>query len=148
MEAVQDSAAADGFAAAWDAFVLAVRRVQARGPVAGDDLSLSQYLLLRPLTEAAGLSLGLLSEHAGVTPATATRVVDGLQRSGLVRRARSRTDRRAVNVSLTAAGRTAMKRKAARITEQRHRLYARLSPEERAGSERLLRHLAELLGEL
>lgn len=139
---------ADRFEVAWDAFVLAVRRVQARGSGPDDGLSLSQYLLLRPLVENPGRPLGQLAEEAGVAPATATRVVDGLQRAGVVRRVRSRADRRAVRVSLTSTGRERMHDKAAAISEQRRRLYDGLSPEERAGSERLLRHLAELLGEL
>jgi MarR family transcriptional regulator, organic hydroperoxide resistance regulator len=139
---------AERFSAAWDAFVLAVRRASLRGSAAPDALSLSQYLLLRPLLGGGGRPLGQLAEEAGVTAPTATRVIDGLQRSGVVRRARSRADRRAVQVSLTAEGRARMQRKRARIAAQRQRLYERLDPEERAGSERLLRHLAELLGEL
>jgi len=139
---------ADRFEAAWDAFVLAVRRAQARGPGPGEGLSLSQYLLLRPLLEHRGLPLGALAEEAGVAPATATRVVDRLQRAGLVRRARSRADRRAVRVSLTRTGQDEVRRKATVLSDQRHRLYVRLPPDERAASERLLRHLAELLGEL
>jgi DNA-binding MarR family transcriptional regulator len=60
--------------------------------------------------------------------------VDGLERCGVLRRERSTVDRRAVLVALTPEG--------------RRRLYERLDPREREQSEHLLRHLAELIGEL
>ena len=46
-----------------------------------------------------------LAAHAGITPSTATRILDALERRGVVERTRSDEDRRAVAVSLTEAGR-------------------------------------------
>jgi DNA-binding MarR family transcriptional regulator len=53
-----------------------------------------------------------------------------------------------VLVSLTPEGRRVLKRKHRELTERRQRLYEQLDPAEREQSERLLRHLAELVGQL
>lgn len=46
-----------------------------------------------------------LAAALGVVPSTAGRMCDRLVREGLIRRTRVRTDRRSVQVSITAAGR-------------------------------------------
>lgn len=139
---------ADRFAEAWDEFVLALRRSQARGQIARDELTLAQYYLLAQLREQEALGVCQLADGAAVAPPTATRLIDGLERAGLVRRTRSQSDRRTVLVSLTDAGRQALKRKAAQIGRRRRAIYERLEPEERGQSERLLHHLAEIMDQL
>ena len=91
------------FLAAFDAFARAVRR--ARGaPAANGGLTLSQYGLLEGLTSRRAARVQELAGDAGVTPSTATRILDALERRGVVERARSSEDRRAVAVSLTDLG--------------------------------------------
>lgn len=136
------------FAEAWDAFVLAIRRSQARGLQSPEDLTLAQYYLLRPLENERGVALSRLAESAGIAPPTATRIIDGLEKAGLVNRERSDTDRRTVLVSLTSTGRRRVVRKRTELADRRRRLYENLEPDERRQSERLLRHLAELIGQL
>jgi MarR family transcriptional regulator, organic hydroperoxide resistance regulator len=139
---------ADRFAEAWDEFVLALRRSQARGQTARDELTLAQYYVLAQLREQETLGVCQLADGAGVAPPTATRLIDGLERAGLVERGRSQSDRRTVLVSLTDAGRQALKRKQAQISRRRRAIYERLEPEERRQSERLLHHLAEIMEQL
>jgi DNA-binding MarR family transcriptional regulator len=141
-------AAVEGFTRAWDDFLLAVRRAQARGPSDGQSLTLSQYYLLLPLRGDGALPVSQLAERAGLSAPTVTRVVDGLQRSGLLTRERSDRDRRAVLVSLTPAGQERMRRKEHDLAQRRRRLYEQLDPGEREHAERLLRHLAELVSAL
>lgn len=143
-----DTSSAEAFADAWDAFVLAVRRAQARGQKPADGLTLPQYYLLTPLDEAPALPLTEIADRAGIAAPTATRIIDGLEREGAVRRDRSAQDRRTVLVSLTTKGRRLLRRKRAQLTRRRQRLYEQLEPAEREQSERLLRHLAELLAQL
>ncbi|HTZ87688.1 MAG TPA: MarR family transcriptional regulator [Solirubrobacteraceae bacterium] len=140
--------ASQGFAAAWDQLVLAIRRLQARGQQSPEDLTLAQYYVVRGLQREGPMALCALAELAGVAAPTATRFVDGLERAGVVRRERSREDRRTVVISLTATGQERLKRKERQLARRRRLLYERLDPAERAQSERLLRHLAELIGEL
>lgn len=139
---------ADRFAAAWDQFVLALRRSQARGQTARDELTLAQYYVLAQLKEQEALAVCQLADGAGIAPPTATRLIDGLERAGLLERNRSHTDRRTVLVSLTDAGRQALKRKQAQIARRRRTIYERLEPEERRQSERLLHHLAEIIDQI
>lgn len=136
------------FEAAWDGFVLAIRRAQTRSSQAGDELTLAQYHLLRPISPGGSLPLSQLAGAAGITPPTASRIVDSLESAGLVRRSRSMADRRTVFVSLTAEGRRRVRRKRDRIARRRHRLYEALDPQQRGEAERVLRHLTELLGDL
>jgi DNA-binding MarR family transcriptional regulator len=148
MSSQSDASPSEAFADAWDAFVLAVRRAQARGQKASEGLTLPQYYLLRPLDESPALALCDLADHAGIAAPTATRIIDGLERDGALRRERSSQDRRTVLVSLTSRGRRLLGRKRRELTQRRQRLYEQLDPAEREQSERLLRHLAELLGQL
>jgi DNA-binding MarR family transcriptional regulator len=139
---------AAGFAAAWEEFVLAIRRAQARGQQSAEDLTLAQYYMLFPLTSEAALPVSRLAHYAGVAAPTATRMIDSLERGGTVRRERTHDDRRTVLISLTPTGHELMVRKQQELAQRRRTLYERLEPDEREPSERLLRHLAELIGEL
>jgi DNA-binding MarR family transcriptional regulator len=56
------------------------------------------------------LRLGALAEAEGVRSATMTGIVNGLERDGLVRRRPHGSDRRAVSIEATAAGRRLLDR--------------------------------------
>ena len=148
MSTAADSDPAARFAAAWEEFVLAIRRAQARGQQSAEDLTLAQYYMLFPLTTEAALPVSRLAQYAGVAAPTATRMIDSLERAGAVRRERTHDDRRTVLISLTASGRELMAHKQQELARRRRTLYGRLEPDEREPSERLLRHLAELVGQL
>jgi MarR family transcriptional regulator, organic hydroperoxide resistance regulator len=139
---------AERFAVAWDEFLLAIRRGQAPGQQSADDLTLPQYYLLLPLEDGSAVPVCRLAECAGIAAPTATRFIDAFERDGMVRRERSQEDRRTVLVSLTPAGQKRLARKHSQLVARRRRLYEQLAPEEREQSERLLRHLAELIGHL
>jgi DNA-binding MarR family transcriptional regulator len=143
-----DRQAAVGFAEAWEAFVLAMRRAQARAQRSPEDLTLAQYYLLGPLERDRAVPLCELAESAGIAAPTATRLVDRLETAGVLRRDRLPSDRRTVLISLTEEGRRQLRRKREALARRRRRLYEQLEPGEREQSERLLRHLAELVGKL
>src|SRR3954451_18714876 len=84
------------FAAALDDFMRATGR--ARGRLAADgDISLSQYHLLEPLLQAdEPLGVGELARAPGVSAPTATRMLGGLERTGMVERRGCTRDRRVV----------------------------------------------------
>ena len=135
------------FAAAWDEFVLAIRRTQARKQQSGE-LTLAQYYMLVPLRAERALPVSRLAEFAGVAPPTATRMIDSLERDGAVRRERTHDDRRTVLISLTSDGRELVLRKQRELARRRRLLYERLEPAERESSERLLRHLVQVISRL
>ena len=53
---------------------------------------------------------GQLAQQAKIAPSTITEIVEGLETDGLVRRETDASDRRAVNVALTADGRRQLQR--------------------------------------
>jgi DNA-binding MarR family transcriptional regulator len=136
------------FAAALDDFRRASSR--ARGRLASDgDLTLSQYHLLEPLLDAAEpLGVGELACAASVSAPTATRMLSGLERAGIVERRTCTRDRRVVRVGLTADGAERMAAKRERIRARHEELYASLEPGERAQAARLLERLAAAIEEL
>src|SRR5829696_10152341 len=90
------------FARALEEFFRATRRARARLRPGEESLSISQYHLIEPILDADGpRAAGELATAAGVTPPTATRMLDGLERAGFVERARAEHDRRCVHVVLT-----------------------------------------------
>ena len=68
-------------------------------------ITFMQWLVLMHVGRREHVSASELSAHLGYDMGAHTRVVDGLVRRGLVRRERSRRDRRAVEIAVTAAGR-------------------------------------------
>jgi DNA-binding MarR family transcriptional regulator len=69
------------------------------------EISFTQWLVLVHLAQQQHISATQLSAHLGHDMGALTRVVDTLERRGLVRRERSRRDRRAVEIAVTPAGR-------------------------------------------
>ncbi len=67
-------------------------------------LSAHQASVLDHLDDVEGTSLLDLAKHMGVTASTMSLTVDRLERGGYVTRARSRQDRRRVDLTLTPSG--------------------------------------------
>src|SRR5947207_15922339 len=104
--ATDPAADVEYFLAACDALAQAVRRARGAPAQAGRDaLTLSQYALLQSLLQRDSARVLELAADAGVTAPTATRILDVLERRGIVRRRRTPEDRRGVIVTATPAGR-------------------------------------------
>jgi DNA-binding MarR family transcriptional regulator len=67
--------------------------------------STTGWVLLGGLAVDDGVSLSEVATACGVSPATATGVVDTLEREGLVTRVRDDVDRRVVRIAITPEGR-------------------------------------------
>lgn len=63
-----------------------------------------QLWAIKLLAEAAPMRVSELAEHMFLHPATIVGIIDRLEKKGLVTRTRSKEDRRAVDLDLTAAG--------------------------------------------
>ena len=73
---------------------------------AGEDVTLPQYRALIVLAGRGPQRVQELADALNVTPSTATRMADRLVRKGLIRRHRPPTNRRTVELRVTAAGRS------------------------------------------
>ena len=122
------------------------RGANGAGPDAG--LTLSQYGLLELLVDRQSARVQELATHAGITPSTATRILDALQRRGVVERTRSDEDRRAVAVSLTEAGRQVVHAEQEWLRGRQRTFYAALAGAEQELAPDLLFRLAALIDEL
>ena len=69
-------------------------------------LTAPQLLVVQAIEKEGSPSTSSLARSIAVSQATMTRIIDRLERAGLVRREKSSTDKRVVNISLTDAGRT------------------------------------------
>jgi DNA-binding MarR family transcriptional regulator len=96
---------------------------------------------LRVLTGSGPMRLSELSERLRIAPRSTTEVVDGLQERGLVERRADPEDRRATFVVLTDEGRRVAADIRANRTAQGDRVFAALSPTDRAHLARILRKL-------
>jgi len=110
-------------------------------------LSEGRFVLLFLLDAASDpLAPNTLSEQVGVTRATVTGLLDGLEREGLVERHANVNDRRALYIQLTRKG----KRVAKTVFEQHNHwiasLYGNLSAVERKQLAALLEKVAGNLG--
>ena len=69
-------------------------------------LTAPQLLVMQAIEKEGSPSTSSLARSIAVSQATMTRIIDRLERAGLVRREKSSTDKRVVNISLTDTGRT------------------------------------------
>jgi DNA-binding MarR family transcriptional regulator len=136
------------FLDAFDALAQAIRRARGVPARDGDGLTLSQYALVRALADRETARIGDLADDAAVTPSTATRILDVLERRAIVRRDRAPEDRRVVAVTLTARGRAALSRYDAWMRGRQRAFFAALPDGEQTLAPDLLVRLATLIDEL
>jgi DNA-binding MarR family transcriptional regulator len=134
---------------AWDDFFGAIRRAKGRASQQhGSELTLPQVHLLEPLAGGRSARLGELAAAAGVAAPTASRMIDSLEREGLVARGSADDDRRAIAIALTARGEELYARKREEIRRKRNEIFGSLSEDEREQAAHLLGRMAELIDEL
>jgi len=76
-----------------------------------DGLTVSHVRALFALDQSEPATAGEIAEMARVSPASVTGMLDELEREGIITRVRSDSDRRRVNVTLTAEGRALLKKR-------------------------------------
>lgn len=111
----------------------------------GVELNFTQFLALKVLGEAGQLAPGELARTLNYSPGALTRLLDKLERSGFLERVPDPTDRRALRLELTQAGRSVRERIIACGDAAAERAFADITRTER----RQLRALLErVLGDL
>lgn len=144
-----ETADVDAFVDALDDFLRAGRRARGRWRDEAEELTLSQFLLLEPLIAAdAPQTSGAVASSAGITAPTATRMLDVLQRKGLIERRRGPEDRRCVLVHATPAGVAAVVERRARMRERRARMFDSLGASDGAAAVRVLQQLAAAIDDV
>ncbi|WP_081416364.1 MarR family winged helix-turn-helix transcriptional regulator [Arthrobacter castelli] len=117
--------------------------IRRRSP--GWDMTTAQSSVITTLTDKGAMRMGTLANLEGVRLPTATSVVNGLIKLGLVERRADPDDRRAVVVDLTTQGRAEV----GELAEDRNQYFARqldrLTGEERAALEAAVPAMTRLL---
>jgi DNA-binding MarR family transcriptional regulator len=113
-----------------------------------EDVTLPQYRALVVLAQHGALRPVDLAATLAVTPPTCTRMCGRLDVKGLVVRERPADDRRAVVVSLSAAGRDLVAQVTRRRRDELRLLLARVPAQRRSAVVEGLRSLADASGEV
>ena len=137
------------FSAAWERFARATRRARGRGNQAPRGaLSYAQYLLVERLLDASPVAVCQLADCAAVAQPTATRMLAGLEREGVVTRQADAADRRIALIELTDHGRALAGVKRDEIMAVRAQIFAAIPAEQRGQAAELLDRLAGAVEEL
>ena len=112
---------------------------------AGPWLTLIQRHALAVAVDEGPLRLGALADRIGASDPTATRIVDCLERLGLVERIADPSDRRATRVATTAQGRRTLRRRRAELVALLREPLCELGVDEQERFVRLLSELNDVL---
>ena len=113
-----------------------------------EETTLAQYRALVVLASRGSQRLVDLARALDVTPPTAGRMCDRLVRKGLIRRHRARSDRREVQVSITAAGRQVVDQATARRRDLIAEILGRIPVRRQAAVAAAFRSFAEAADEV
>jgi MarR family transcriptional regulator for hemolysin len=104
-------------------------------------LTPSQFLALQALMLRDGLAVGELAAELGISPSTASRILDQLETKAFVRRATVRGDRRRIKVFLRPKGKKLRERVRAFWAGMSHEMFQGFSEEDLAALEEGLSRL-------
>ncbi len=91
----------------------------------------SQKHILIVLLEAGSITQRKLTERLGIQPGSASEVLSKLEKSGLIARAESSTDRRTTDITLTKQGRTLAQEAATQRRMRHEEMFSCLTEEEK-----------------
>ncbi|HEU4658704.1 MAG TPA: MarR family transcriptional regulator [Capillimicrobium sp.] len=132
----------DELRAALREMLAAQRRMRGREAQRTGGLSFSQHAVLRVLADGGVHSAGELAKETDLTPASMTKMLDGLSAAGLLERVRDEADRRRVAVVITDAGRAVHAEKEAEIRAAYERVLEDVDDDEIAAMASALRRVA------
>ncbi len=104
------------------------------------DVSLAQWVVLRTLYDASGVTLNQAAKQVGVDKSSLSRMVERLVHKGLVARFAG-DDRRSVGLNLTANGKKMVRQLATLADENDHAFFRTLSLKQREEFLTTIKHL-------
>jgi DNA-binding MarR family transcriptional regulator len=136
------------FGLAFKTAMASVRRLRGRETHHPGELSYAQYGVLFSLAHVGPLPARDVADLADLSPATATQMLDGLARAGLVERVRSLEDKRVVLSSLTDRGRELVEERRGFFDERWREALAAFSDEQLTAAAEMLERIAQLFDEI
>jgi DNA-binding MarR family transcriptional regulator len=113
-----------------------------------DSLTIAHVRALFALDQSEPATAGEIAESARISPASATAMLDDLERDGIVTRVRSDSDRRRVLVTLTDDGRALLKKRRRLWLKRWETALADLPERDLEAAADAMRRIAGLLDEL
>lgn len=117
----------------------------AEAQFAGEELTFSHWVALVSLRDGITHTCADIARHMNHDSGATTRLVDQLEERGLVARQRSKTDRRVVNLALTAEGKQVAKALTPRVIAVSNQILTGMSTAE---VDKLLANLKQLIAKL
>jgi DNA-binding MarR family transcriptional regulator len=118
--------------------VVATLRPEVAAVLSPLGLTLPEFVCMRMLSMSPGMSSAQLSREGNVSPQAMNTVLHRLENAGVVTRPASVASGRALPATLTASGRTLLKRAEAVVREADARVLAKLSATEQQEFKRML----------
>lgn len=134
------------FLQAWGDLMNAIAHARARSTVAdAPKLTLPQALLLQTVRAQERPTVGAVAAAAGIASPSATRMLQQLERKGMVRRRRSDDDERITVVTLTEHGETALEQCWSGLHDRQRHLFTSVDPRLRPALIELLRGMRDVV---
>ncbi len=114
--------------------------------VAEEGVTVAEWAVMRALYDADAMAPSALAEKMGMTKGAISKLADRLLDKGLLERADNPDDKRAHNLSLTAAGRSKVPRLATLADENEAEYFGPLTDKERETLDRILKAFVERQG--
>jgi len=109
--------------------------------------SFLQFLALKYMSEAGPVRMKDIASFLSITPASATSLVDGLAKAGLLARTADRNDRRIVRLRVTATGRKRLDATDTQAKRELKRVFQKLDDTDRASLCDVLEKLSAILAD-
>ena len=136
------------FQRAWTELINAAihaRSRSGRGARETDDLTLTQALLMEAVRGLDAPSVGEVAHVVGVSSPSATRMIQQLERKGMMVRRRSERDERSTVVAITEEGEKVLARRRRTMEAKQRRMFETIRPGLRPVVLELLRDLREVM---
>lgn len=138
------------FHRAWTELINAAIHARSRsghGHRGGEELTLTQALLMEAVRGMDGPSVGAVAQMVGVSSPSATRMIQQLERRGLMARRRSERDERSTVVTITEEGERVLALARSDMEAKQRRVFDAIRPAMRPMVITLLHDLREALDE-
>jgi DNA-binding MarR family transcriptional regulator len=138
------------FQRAWTEFINAAIHARSRsghGHRGAEDLTLTQALLMEAVRGMDHPSVGSVAQIVGVSSPSATRMIQQLERKGMMARRRSERDERSTVVAITEEGERALAVRRKNLEGKQRQVFDAIRPSLRPLVLTLLRDLREALDE-
>lgn len=138
------------FQRAWTELINAAIHARSRsghGHRGAEDLTLTQALLMEAVRGMDGPSVGAVAQIVGVSSPSATRMIQQLERKGMMARRRSVRDERSTVVTITEEGERVLALRRRDMERKQRQVFDAIRPSMRPMVLTLLRDLREALDE-